>query len=127
MKPEKHRAVQMDMFHVRPTMADGIRARDQAKRRLSTENQEWLDRARSHMAVTIREKGFCSSDDCWERCPPPESAHPSVMGCLFDDRRFVRVGDRLSTRPSARGRRISTYELKGEINAYAETRGTEAG
>ena len=109
---------QYDMFHVRRTTADGLKARDQAKSRLATENQEWLDRARSHMATVIREKGFCSSDDCWERCPPPKTAHPSLMGCLFDDRRFVRTGDRLSTRPSARGRRISTYELKDEINGH---------
>lgn len=118
--PAKRKMAQLDMFYRRQTTADGLRARDAAKSRLATENQEWLDRARSHMVETIREKGFCSSDDCWEKCPPPEGAHPSVMGCLFDDRRFVRVGDRLSTRPSARGRRISTYELKDEIDGHRQ-------
>lgn len=112
--PAKRSAVQIDLFYRRPTAADGLAARDTAKNRLATENQEWLDRARSHMVAVIKEKGFCSSDDCWERCPPPEGAHPSVMGCLFDDRRFYRTGDLLSKRPSARGRRISIYELRGE-------------
>lgn len=101
---------QLDMFAVR-TQADGRRERDAAKRRMATANEEWLDRAREAMVTVIKEKGFCSSDDCWEKCPPPADAHPSLMGCLFDDRRFIRVGDKLSTRASARSRRISTYEL----------------
>lgn len=104
--------MQMDMFATRPTAADGKAARDKAKQRMATQNEEWLDRARSIMVEVIREKGSCSSDDCWRLCPPPASAHPSLMGCLFDDRRFVRIGDRLSERASARSRRISTYELR---------------
>lgn len=103
--------VQIDMFHQR-TMEDGRREARHAKDRMATQNEEWLDRARSMMVSVIMKKGWCSSDDCWDICPPPADAHPSVMGCLFDDRRFVRIGDMLSKRPSARGRRISTYELK---------------
>ena len=69
------------------------------------------------MVQVIEKMGECSSDDCWRLCPPPEDAHPSLMGCLFDDSRFVRVGDRLSTRPSAHSRRIGVYELRGERDA----------
>ena len=112
----KRKPVQIDMFR-KEEMDTGRKLRDRAKERLASNNSEWLDRARATMIVVIREKGECSSDDCWALCPPPADTHPSVMGCLFDDRRFIRIGDRLSTRPSARARRISTYELKDEPNA----------
>lgn len=104
--------MQLDMFATRPVERDrGAELRDQAKRKLSSENEEWLDRARLVMVGVIKDRGTCSSDDCWRLCPPPSHAHPSVMGCLFDDRRFVRSGDKLSDRPSAHRRRISLYEL----------------
>jgi hypothetical protein len=87
----------------------------EAKTRMASRNQAWLDEARATMVLVVREKGFCSSDDCWERCPPPKEAHPSLMGCLFDSPLFVRTGDMHSKRPQARARRISTYELKEEM------------
>lgn len=115
--PAKRRGpVQIDMFAQR-TQDDGRRARDDAKKRLASQNEEWLDRARATMVTVIRDKGECSSDDCWKLCPPPADTHPSVMGCLFDDRRFLRIGDRLTSRPEGRARRISTYELKDEPDA----------
>jgi hypothetical protein len=107
---------QADLFY-KAAMDTGRQLRDAGKERLSERNQIWLARARATMVDVIRQKGECSSDDCWELCPPPIATHPSVMGCLFDDRRFVRIGDRLSKRPSAHARRISVYELKDEPNA----------
>lgn len=104
---------QIDMFRQAEQRdgREGRRLRDEAKSKLALRNSDWLDRAREKMVEVILIKGFCSSDDCWEHCPPPPDSHPSVMGCLFDDRRFVRIGDKLSDRASARSRRISTYEL----------------
>lgn len=107
---------QLDMF-AKATQDEGRRRRDQAKARLADNNSDWLHRARERMVQVIRDKGECSSDDCWAFCPPPADAHPSVMGCLFDDRRFIRTGSVLTKRPEGRARRISVYELKDEPNA----------
>jgi hypothetical protein len=105
------KAAQIDLFR-QNEQQEGRRLRDEAKARLATSNGDWLETARNRMVEVIKTKGSCSSDDCWKLCPPPADAHPSVMGCLFDDERFVRIGDKLSERASARSRRISTYELR---------------
>lgn len=52
-----------------------------------------------------------TSDDIWDRWPPPADAHPSVMGPVFSDRRFLREGYQKSKRPSAHSRVISVYVL----------------
>jgi len=104
------------MFRYMPTAAEiGRQKHAAAMKRFETEHEEWLGRAREMMLTVITEKGNCSSDDCWERCPPPADAHPSLMGALFRDDRFLRITSKKSQRESANGRWISVYERKDRV------------
>lgn len=109
----QRKAAQLDMFRSVPTPAEiGKQKHQAAMQRFETEHAVWLSLARNKMVEVIKIHGACSSDDCWDLCPPPADAHPSVMGALFKDHRFLRVTAKKSHRESANGRWISVYELK---------------
>jgi hypothetical protein len=107
---------QLDMFGAaprKPTEAEIAQQKlDQAMKRFETQHAVWLKLAREKMVEVIKDRGSCSSDDCWRLCPPPDDAHPSVMGALFKDPRFLRISAMRSNRESANRRWISVYELK---------------
>lgn len=107
---------QADLFRHGPSQAElGRQKHEAAMRRFEGAYSDWLDQARATMEEVIRKNGNCTSDDCWALCPPPADAHPSLMGALFRDDRFLRVSAKKSERASANGRWISVYELKGEM------------
>lgn len=109
-------AIQTDLFRHTPTAAEiGRQKHAAAMERFEGLHGAWLAKARATMEQVIRETGSCSSDDCWALCPPPADAHPSLMGALFKDSRFLRISAKKSQRESANGRWISVYELKGEM------------
>lgn len=109
----QRKAAQLDMFRSVPTSAEIGRQKHQAAmQRFETQHAVWLHYARNKMIEVIEVRGACSSDDCWELCPPPADAHPSLMGALFRDDRFLRISAKKSQRESANGRWISVYELK---------------
>ena len=88
---------------------EGRARRDKGLVKVSNGFNWWLEQAR-HVAVLVAQrKGFVSSDDIHERCPPPETAHHNIMGAVFKDARFKPVGYLPSNRPSAHGRIIRIY------------------
>ena len=115
------KAVQSDLFKHVPTQAEiGRQLKEQALDCIETAWSDWLAKARDTMAKVCLEKGQCTSDDCWELCPPPADAHHNIMGCLFRDRRFVRVSATQTKRASGRARWISVYELVREPSQERE-------
>ncbi len=97
----------------------GLIRKEAAHYAFETENAEWLGRARDAMAKLAEEREV-TSDDVWRLCPPPKDAHHSVMGVLFKDARFVRVGSQQTRRAEGRARWISIYALKGTEHEHRD-------
>lgn len=94
-------------------MKTGIQLRDEGIEKVSSGHGEWLSKARFVAAQIIKCNGEVTSDEIWLYCPLPHGAHPNLMGAVFRDRRFHQVGFKQSVRPSAHGRSIRIYTLKG--------------
>jgi len=107
---------QQDLFRKGPT---GEQLKHYHLKRLEEREGDWLQRARIMMFQLAQDRPDLevSSDHVWQFCPPPADCHPSVMGPIFRDRRFVAVGWKASTRPSAHARVIRTYRLRGDDEA----------
>lgn len=75
-------------------------------------NEDWIDEARALAVQIATERGRVSSDDIWERLPPPETVDPRVMGAVFHRSRFKRVGFAISKRPACHSRPIAVWALK---------------
>lgn len=92
-------------------MQTGMQRKEDALDLFELRQDLWLANARDMAAQLAREHGKVTSDDVWLALPPPRTAHPSVMGALFRDKRFKLVDFTLSKRPLANARRIGVYEL----------------
>ena len=90
----------------------GLAARDIALDTHEVTYADWLKDAREKAYRHAREFGAVCSDDVHALCPLPPWVHHNVMGAVFRDERFVRVGYKQSTRPSGHARVISQYELR---------------
>lgn len=98
--------VQTDFFK------SGEELKKEAMERIAGNYPEYLKEARAVAKAFARDYGSVSSDEVWARCPPPGWAHVNVMGAVFKDRDFIRLGYRPSKRPSAHARVIAYYKLR---------------
>ena len=71
----------------------------------------WLAEAREHAQRIAREKGRVTIDDVRAVCPPPKFSDPRVMGAVFKQPHFTRIGWRCSTRAKCHGRPIGIFTL----------------
>ncbi len=72
----------------------------------------WLAQARQAAAAIAREKGSVTIDDVRALCPPPDTADPRILGRVFHDERFARIGFRNSARRACHGRPIGIFCLR---------------
>ena len=108
---------QQDLFWKGRT---GAELRDHALTKFETREKPWIERARNFMVEMLQmyPDGTVCSDDVWRFCPPPTSAHPSVMGTVFKSGLFIQTGWKASTRPSAHARVIRTYRLRRQDDGW---------
>ena len=78
-------------------------------------NREWLARAREVALEIAHKRGEVCADDVRAALPLPTLAHPSLMGAVFNDRRFRCVGFTKSVRTEARARIIRLYEAQEDL------------
>lgn len=66
------------------------------------------------LAVRIcRERGEVTINDIRQQLPPPEDMHPSVLGAVLRDRRFIHTGRYTSAKHTAsHARKVGIYQLK---------------
>ena len=74
----------------------------------------YLQKARQTAYKLAKQKGFVTSDDVVNVVGMPSS--PSVIGALFKDNNYVRVGYTPSTRKGTHGREIGVWRLKSNIS-----------
>ncbi len=77
-----------------------------------TPRQLWLMTARNLAEAIAIEKGTVTVNDVREACPPPDDDDPRVMGGVFRDKRFTRIGYRNSRRRACHGRPIGIFALR---------------
>ena len=92
---------------------DGLQRRDAALKLLERSRSEWLFDARNTAAMVCRLYGRVTADDIRRRCPIPDGWDPRVVGAVFNDRRFIKVGYRATGRPEAHARPIAVFEFRG--------------
>ena len=75
-------------------------------------DHEFLERCRSLAAMVCRERGQVSINDVRQFIEVPPGVHPSVLGAVFRDKRFTKVGLTEASHPQAHARVIRVYKLK---------------
>jgi len=105
---------QLDMFPApkKDGLKEGIERAEYGIRKVSRHYGDWIDRARSAAVAFAKTHGRVSSDDLYEICPPPEGAHPNVMGSVWRGINLKVIGYAPSRRPEAHGRIIRMYTWK---------------
>lgn len=87
----------------------GLDLQAQGIKRVSSQHQDWLARARAVAVKIARENGEVSSDDIHEALPLPPEANPALMGAVFKNIGLRVVGYQNTRRPQAHGRLIRVY------------------
>jgi hypothetical protein len=72
----------------------------------------FLERCRSLATLICRERGQVSINDVRQFITVPPGVHPSVLGAVFRDKRFRKVGLTEASHPQAHARIIRVYKLK---------------
>ncbi|TEU01987.1 MAG: hypothetical protein E3J29_00215 [Dehalococcoidia bacterium] len=91
---------------------DGLQRRDDALELLEKNRAMWLFNARNVAAMVCRLHGQVMADDIRARCPIPEGWDHRVVGAVFSDRRFVKMGYQATERPEAHARPIAIFKLR---------------
>jgi hypothetical protein len=78
-------------------------------KRVASQHNDWLTRARAVAKKIAAETGSVSSDDVHAALPMPEGAHPALMGAVFKNLGLRVVGYTNTCRPQAHGRIIRVY------------------
>lgn len=74
---------------------------------------EWISHARAVAILIARDRGHVSSDDLWERCPPPSGVDPRVMAAAFAERAIWEMAGYVKSRRKINhGRTIAEWRLK---------------
>ena len=75
-------------------------------------DHEFLERCRSLARLICRERGQVSINDVREFITVPSGVHPSVLGAVFRNKEFQRVGYTEAVHPQAHARVIRVYQLQ---------------
>jgi len=77
--------------------------------------QRYLYTARGIAERICRQYGEVTINDVRQALPPPEYMHPSVLGAVLRDKRFVHTGRYTTAKHTAsHARKIGVYKLKGD-------------
>lgn len=79
-------------------------------------DHEFLERCRSLAAMICRERGTVSINDVRQYITVPPGVHPSVLGAVFRDKRFKKVGLVEASHPQAHARIVRVYQLSNKEN-----------
>ena len=79
-------------------------------------DHEFLERCRSLAALICRERGTVSINDVRQFITVPPGVHPSVLGAVFRDKRFRKVGLTEASHPQAHARIVRVYQLSNKEN-----------
>lgn len=78
--------------------------------------QHYLYAARGLAVRICKEKGEVTINDIRDKLPPPEEMHPSVLGAIFRDRRFIHTGRYTTAKHLAsHARKVGIYQLKEQF------------
>ena len=92
--------------------AQGKARRDAALESFEVTSSEWLSMARSEAVSIAESHGSVTSDAVLAAIGlPPEYIHPNVIGAIFNDRRFRRIGVTPSGRPRNNASIIGVWAL----------------
>lgn len=90
----------------------GFEARDQSLDLLERTRADWISRARIVAHNIILRKGWVTADDLREVWPVPDDWDARVVGAVFRDRRFLKIGSTATERVSSHRRPISVFRLR---------------
>ena len=85
----------------------------------------WLGQARRVAREVCREKGSVTSDDVLAVVGLPNGVHHNVVGTIFKERCWVRVGFTQTKRPEGHARLIGVWRLKGRIYKRTDWRSSK--
>lgn len=102
----------MDLFDWSPST--GRNERDRVLTALEEHRPDFIAAARMAAVEHARQFGVVTINDVRAKCPPPENVDPRVMGAVFRDKRFVKVGYENSSRSTCHARPIAKFRLKHE-------------
>jgi hypothetical protein len=74
----------------------------------------FLERCRALAAMVCRERGTVSINDVRQFITVPPGVHPSVLGAVFRDKRFKKVGLTEASHPEAHARIVRVYQLSNK-------------
>lgn len=96
----------------------GFEQRDIAIDLLERTRADWIQRARivAHNIIIGRQHywlgGWVTADDLREVWPVPVGQDARVVGAVFRDKRFVKMGYTATERPSSHSRPIAVFRLR---------------
>jgi hypothetical protein len=90
----------------------GFDLRDSALNLLERTRADWILRARGVAHNIILRKGWVTADDLREVWPVPDGWDCRVVGAVFRDRRFLKIGTTVTERVTSHGRPISVFRLR---------------
>lgn len=76
---------------------------------------KWIERARKVAVEIAARRGWVSSEDIHDKCPPPEGSDKRVMGAVFAGQGLVKVGYAEGTRKVAHGRPVMRWRLPEKV------------
>lgn len=90
----------------------GFDLRDESLDLLERTRSDWISRARIVAHNIILRKGCVTADDLREVWPVPDAWDARVVGAVFRDRRFLKVGYTATERVTSHSRPIAVFRLR---------------
>lgn len=95
----------------KPIANSGQAIRDAQLDFFEVRDADFLDRCRTVAAAVARSHGAVSINDVRARVEVPPGMHPSVLGAVFRNRSFRRIGFTEASHPEAHARVVRVYAL----------------
>ena len=77
-------------------------------------DHQFLERCRALAVLVCKQRGQASINDIRAIIEVPPGVHPSVLGAVFRDKRFTRIGYTEAVHPQAHARVVRVYSLKNK-------------
>lgn len=90
----------------------GFDLRDEALDLLECTRADWISRAKIVAHNIAFKKGWVTADDLREVWPVPDDWDARVVGAVFRDKRFLKVGSTATERVTSHKRPISVFRLR---------------
>ena len=100
---------QLAFMELPPT---GKELRDEALERLEERRARWVAEAKDIAERLARAHGTVTADDLRTAYPVPPEYDARVVGAVFKDKRFVKMGYRATSRATSHARPIAVFRLR---------------